>query len=81
MIGLSRFALVAAVLGMTSTAFALPKYAQKEKKACAFCHVSPQGAGKRTTAGEWYKAHNHTLAGFKEPAAKPKPGAPTPKKK
>ena len=72
MIGLTRIALVAVVLAMTSAAFALPKYAQKEKKPCAFCHVNPKGAGKRTPGGEWYKAHNHSLVGFKDPAAKPK---------
>lgn len=76
MVWLSRVALAAMLLSVTSAAFALPKYAQKEKKDCAFCHTNPKGGGKRTGAGEWYKAHNHTLAGFKDPAAKPKPGAP-----
>lgn len=79
MIGLSRFILMVVLVGTTSTAFALPKYAQKEKKACGFCHVNSAGAGKRTPAGDWYKTHNHSLVGFKDPAAKPKPG--TPKKK
>ena len=66
---------------------ALPKYAQKEKKPCAFCHVNPKGGGKKTAAGEYYKAHDHTLVGYKEggapsPSPKPSPKAsPKPKPK
>ncbi|MCX6367612.1 MAG: hypothetical protein NTX57_13010 [Armatimonadetes bacterium] len=72
---LSRFALLALVMSTASHAFALPAYAKKESKNCAFCHTNPKGAGKRTAAGEWYKTHAHSLKGFKEPAK------PAPKKK
>jgi mono/diheme cytochrome c family protein len=72
---LCRLALVACILGMASHAYALPAYAKKENKNCAFCHTNPKGGGKRTAAGEWYKAHKHSLVGFKEP------GKPAPKKK
>lgn len=72
MVHLSRIAGAVALLGVASAAFALPKYAQKEKKPCGYCHTKTQGGGKRTAAGEWYKAHNHSMAGFKDPSAKPK---------
>ena len=73
MVWFSRVALVAAVLGITSAAFATPIFAKKEKKKCAFCHVNPAGGGKRNAAGEWYQSHNHSLVGFKAPATKPAP--------
>lgn len=72
---LGRIALVALVLSTASQAFALPAYAKKEKKDCKFCHVNASGGGKRNAAGEWYKTHNHSLKGFKEP------GKAAPKKK
>jgi mono/diheme cytochrome c family protein len=73
MIILSRIALVALVLSTASHAFALPAYAKKENKNCAFCHTNSKGGGKRTGAGEWYKSHAHSLKGFKDPATKPVP--------
>ena len=72
---LCRLALIAFVIGTASSAHALPAYAKKENKNCAFCHANPKGGGKRIAAGEWYKAHNHSLVGFKAPAK------PAPKKK
>ncbi|MBB6050266.1 hypothetical protein [Armatimonas rosea] len=77
MINLNRIVLATLALTLASSAFALPKYAQKENKKCGFCHVNAAGAGKRTAAGEWYKSHDHSLKGFKEPA----PTKPAPKKK
>jgi len=50
---------------VASTASALPKYATKEKKPCSHCHVAKAGGGRRTPAGDWYKSHNHTFAGWK----------------
>jgi hypothetical protein len=45
------------------------EYAKKEGKACAFCH--PPGKMKELTpAGQYYKDHNHSLEGYKEPEAK-----------
>jgi hypothetical protein len=64
-------------------AHALPKYAAKEKKPCAYCHVRPNGGGPRNAAGIWYGAHGHSFAGYKPgagPKPSPKPGAkPSPK--
>jgi hypothetical protein len=45
-----------------------PEYAKKEGKGCTFCH--PAGKMKElTTAGQYYKDHNHSLDGYKAPAA------------
>lgn len=71
-----RLAVALAALAVTTSAFALPKYATKEKKPCAFCHVNKSGGGKRTPGGEWYKDHNHSLVGFKDGPAKPAKPAP-----
>jgi len=65
--GLALCALVA------SSARALPKYATKEKKPCSFCHTAKAGGGRRTTAGDWYKTHNHTFAGWKPGASQRRP--------
>ena len=87
MIILSRIALVALVLSTASHAFATPVFAKKEGKPCGYCHNNPKGAGPRTTAGEWYKSHSHTFAGFKAgakpaaPAGKKPAAKPAPKKK
>jgi len=41
------------------------EYSKKEGKACTFCH--PPGKFKElTTAGQYYKDHNHSLEGYKE---------------
>ena len=72
---MKTFHLCTAALGVAvftaSSAFALPKYATKEKKPCSYCHVSKSGGGKRTPAGDWYKSHNHTFVGWKDGGAKP----------
>ena len=57
-------ALAAAVLlaGLVATprsATALPAYAQKEGKACGYCHVNPAGGGERTAKGKQYEANGH----------------------
>jgi len=45
------------------------EYAKKEGKECKYCH--PPGKFKElTAAGQYYKDHNHSLEGYKEPAAK-----------
>lgn len=59
------------------TAGARPQYAAKEGKTCTFCHVKPSGGMPLTAAGQYYKAHGHSLKGYKpaapaKPAAKPK---------
>lgn len=73
-------ALLGAALGQKASA--TPAYAKKEKKQCSFCHVNPQGGGKRTDAGVYYKAHNHSLVGYKPAgaaAAVTAPAKPAPK--
>lgn len=75
-------ALLGAMLGQQQKASATPAYAKKEKKPCAYCHVNPQGGGKRNAAGIYYKAHNHSLVGYKPAggaAAVKAPAKPAPK--
>lgn len=59
------------------SADALPIYAQKEGRACSYCHVSVSPGtrdaltNKRETTqrnyrGEYYQTHNHSFAGFVE---------------
>lgn len=42
-------------------ATALPAYAQKEGKACGYCHVNPSGGGDRNAKGKQYEANGHTF--------------------
>ena len=45
-----------------------PEYGKKENKKCTYCH--PAGKMKELTpAGQYYKDHNHSLEGYKEPAS------------
>lgn len=70
-----------------NAAQAFPAFSTKEKKPCSYCHVNPKGAGKRNAAGEWYKKHGLSFAGYvpakapakPKPAATPKPKKPAPK--
>jgi spore maturation protein CgeB len=64
-------ALAAAILSgaLLPLATALPKYAKKEGKACTFCHVK-MGSKELTDAGKYYKAHDHSLEGYKAPEKK-----------
>lgn len=76
--------LVAALAVLGGAAQATPKFAQKEKKPCLFCHTVASGGGRNLNdAGKWYKV-KHTLVGYKPVAKKPTPKAkptPAPKKK
>ncbi|MCL5746333.1 MAG: hypothetical protein M1541_20780 [Acidobacteria bacterium] len=63
-----KFAVPAAVLmgGLflcTSVSFGKAEYTKKEKKGCTFCHVSA-GSKDLNAAGQYYKAHNHSLDGY-----------------
>ena len=52
---------------------ATPKFAQKEKKPCLFCHTVASGGGRNLgDAGKWYKIHK-TLVGYKPVVKKPTP--------
>jgi tetratricopeptide (TPR) repeat protein len=65
-----------AALGAVSIApvKATPVFAQKEGKPCAYCHVNPNGGGKRNYRGLYYKAHNLTFAEFDDAAEAKKAG-------
>ncbi|HTT47057.1 MAG TPA: hypothetical protein VMG39_03535 [Pseudolabrys sp.] len=60
-VGLAAFVLVAGALVAPRSADALPAYAQKEGKACGFCHVNPAGGGPRTAKGKQYEANGHSF--------------------
>jgi len=52
---------------MLTIASAKPEYAKKEGKPCTFCHVK-MGSKELNDAGKYYKAHDHSLEGYKAPA-------------
>jgi hypothetical protein len=57
--------LVVVGVGLVSSGTqAKPEYAAKEKKACLYCHVKPDGTGERNARGKYYAAHNRSLAGL-----------------
>lgn len=57
-------------------AAALPKFAQREKKPCAFCHVKPAGGGRRNAAGHWYETHCFSFRGYRPKQARSQTGPP-----
>ncbi len=57
--------LFAGVFSMSRTSFAKPEYAKKEGKKCVYCHVNGNPK-KLTAAGDYYKAHDHSLTGYEE---------------
>jgi len=61
----------AAVLSgmLMSLATGKPEYAKKEGKNCVYCHVK-MGSKELNDAGKYYKEHNHSLEGYKEPEKK-----------
>ena len=59
--------LTAAMLLNSSAAFAKKEYTVKEKKACAFCHVTATSK-ELNDAGKYYK-EKKTLEGYTKPAA------------
>ena len=61
--------LVAFAIAMTLPfGMSKPEYSKKEGKGCTFCH--PAGKMKELTpAGQYYKDHDHSLEGYKAPAA------------
>lgn len=66
---LLKFALPALVMGLgltisSTTSFAKPEYAKKEKKTCTFCHVK-MGSKELNDAGKYYKEHGNSLEGYK----------------
>jgi hypothetical protein len=53
--------LLAGIAVAPRSAMALPAYAQKEHKACGYCHVNPAGGGARNAKGKQYEANGHTF--------------------
>jgi hypothetical protein len=53
--------LLASVVVAPRAANALPAYAQKEGKACGYCHVNPAGGGARNAKGKQYQANGHSF--------------------
>ncbi len=53
----------------TTATYGKPEYAKKEKKSCTFCHakVEAKDAMEKNLndAGKYYKAHDHSLDGYK----------------
>ncbi len=43
--------------------YAKPEYAKAEGKACTYCHVTA-GKPELNEAGDYYKAHDHSLKGY-----------------
>ncbi len=61
---------ISIILGCLATwATAKPEYAKKEGKSCTFCHVKT-GSKELNDAGKYYKAHDHSLKGYKAPESK-----------
>jgi spore maturation protein CgeB len=54
---------------LLTLATAKPEYAKKEGKPCTFCHVK-LGSKELNDAGKYYKAHDHSLQGYKAPETK-----------
>jgi len=51
----------AALVVAPRQAAALPAYAQKEGKACGYCHMNPAGGGERNATGKKYEANGHSF--------------------
>jgi len=54
------------LLALATASQAKPEYARKEKKACGYCHVNPNGGGDRNPRGKYYAMHNHTFDMYDE---------------
>lgn len=67
-ISLSLTGLVAALSLSAPQATAFPPFVAKEGKPCGYCHVNPQGGGKRNYRGNFYKKHALTFAEFDDAA-------------
>src|SRR5579862_9691787 len=68
---MNKFAIVSFVAGIALitgifSAEARPEYAQKENKACGYCHLSDAGGGARGFRGAFYGANNLSFDKFDE---------------
>jgi hypothetical protein len=60
-LAIGTFVVAATLVVAPRHAAALPAYAQKEGKACGYCHANPAGGGERNAAGKKYEANGHTF--------------------
>jgi hypothetical protein len=58
---LAAAVLFAGLVVAPRSATALPAYAQKEGKACGYCHSNPAGGGERNAKGKAYEAGGHSF--------------------
>jgi len=58
---LAAAVLFAGLVVAPRSATALPAYAQKEGKACGYCHANPAGGGPRNAKGQQYEANGHSF--------------------
>src|SRR5579862_5035024 len=68
---MNKFAIVSFVAGIALitgifSAEARPEYAQKENKACGYCHLSAAGGGARGFRGAFYGANNLSFEKYDE---------------
>jgi hypothetical protein len=64
------FVLALGILVCSTLSFAKPEYTKKEKKGCAYCHVTAKSKDLNE-AGQYYKDHGNSLKGY-EPKEKEK---------
>jgi hypothetical protein len=60
-LAIGTFVVAATVVVAPRHAAALPAYAQKEGKACGYCHANPAGGGERNAMGKKYEVGGHTF--------------------
>ena len=58
---LAAAVLLAGLVVAPRSATALPAYAAKEGKPCAYCHANPAGGGERNARGKQYEANGHSF--------------------
>ncbi len=56
------------ILGHAGFSMAMPTFAAREAKECAYCHIDPAGGGPRNPRGNWYEEHGYSFEGFDEAA-------------
>ena len=62
-LAIPAFVLFLGALMSSAISNAKPEYTKKEKKTCAFCHVTAKSK-ELNEAGQYYKDHNHSLEGY-----------------
>jgi len=69
-IAIPALVLALGILVYSNVALAKPEYTKKEKKGCAYCHVTAK-TKELNEAGQYYKDHEYSLKGY-EPKEKEK---------